>query len=175
MMKRFVTLSTLVFAAALASAQMNTIPATTATKHYRLTFVLAYPNGQRPQSYSVDVPVAAGQPGIATITMASGSTASTQATAQQTIQCTDVHESPTGLAASVSIAMDSEPSAPLPGSSEPIHHHLQFNKKFDVALDQPTRISEQMHFMKLNKGVATEAPMPSSAAPTQIKVTATEL
>jgi hypothetical protein len=68
--------------------------------------------------------------------------------------------------------MDSEPSAPLPGSSEPVQHHLQFNRKFDVALDHPTRIGKAMHFMKLDHGVATEAPMPPSAAAAQITVTA---
>jgi hypothetical protein len=175
MMKKLGTLSALLFAAGIGSAQMKPASATTTAKHYRLTFVLNYPNGKGPQSYSVDVPVASGQPGVAIISMASGSTGNSQATAQQTIQCTDVHESPTGLAASVSIVMDGEPSAALPDSSEPVHHHLQFNQRFDVALDRPTRISEEMHYMKLNHGVATEVPVPPSAAAPQITVMATEI
>jgi hypothetical protein len=50
-----------------------------------------------------------------------------------------------------------------------------FQRKIDVSLGTATVITEPMHFMKLNKGVATDAPMPTSAAPPQVSVTATEI
>jgi hypothetical protein len=42
-------------------------------------------------------------------------------------------------------------------------------------LDKPTRISEPLHYMTLNKGVATEAPMPADDATPQITVTVSAL
>ena len=173
-MKKLVMLGTLVFVSSLCSAQTKPTTTTAAPKQYRLTFTLSYPNGQPSQIYSVDVAVPAGQTGIANILAASGSTANPEVMERQTIYCNDVHESPTGIAASVAIATD-KVRPPLPGMTEPLHQHIEFNKKFDVALDKPTRISEPLHYMTLNKGVATEAPMPADDATPQITVTASAI
>ena len=173
-MKKLVMLSTLVFAAGVCAAQSQSAANPAPAKQYRLTFVLSYPNGQPSQSFSVDVAVPAGQTGIANILAASGPTASPEVTERQTIYCNNVHESPAGIAASVAIATD-KVRPPLPGMSEPLHQHMEFNKKFDVALDKPTRISEPLHYMTLNKGVATEAPMPADDATPQITVTASAI
>ena len=89
------------------------------------------------------------------------------------IQCTDVRESATGLAAKVTFAMDRVSKAPLPYSAEPLHHNLTFDRKIDLVLGKPTRITEEMQIKPLREG---DEAIPSRlpAAP-QITVTAAEM
>lgn len=154
MMKTRLTQLT-VFAAAMctispsiAHAQFNVAPA----KHYRLTFVLTYPEGTQPsQTFVVDVPVSRDRAGMATSSMASGLTAEPNSVIQENLQCTDVQESATGLAAKVAFSMDSI-GQPLPNSSEPLHHNLTFNRQIDVELGKTTRITDEMHARPLKPG-----------------------
>jgi hypothetical protein len=88
---------------------------------------------------------------------------------QQTLRCTEVRLSPTGLAAKVAFSMDSVSSEPLPGSDEPLHSQLTFERQIDVVLAKPTRITQEMHALPLSKG-DNKPP-----APPQITVTATEI
>lgn len=143
------------------------------TKHFRLTFVLTYPEGdQTPQSLVLDVPVLRDRPGMTGMSMASGSTGQTEGSITQTLQCTDVHESSTGLAAKVSFVAGSVSPAPS-GSTEPRHHQLTFERQIDVLLAKPTRITEQMHRTALKPGdEALAAQLPPAA---QITVTAIEM
>ncbi|MFT4112338.1 hypothetical protein [Silvibacterium sp.] len=141
-------------------------------KHYRLTFVLSYPEGkQAPQIFTLDVPVSPEHGGMAQSSTASGLTEEPQTVVQQTLQCMEVRESAKGVAANVSFTMDSVTPAPT-GSSEPRHHNLTFQRQVDVALNQPTRITNEMHIRPLKPG----DPVPKETAPApQITLTATEI
>lgn len=155
-------------------------PAVTATpsapaKHYRLTFVLTYPqdqqNGQQPsQSFVLDIPVTRERPGTSEMSVNSGLTGQLEGSVAEKMQCTDVQESPTGLAAQVTFAMDSVTKAPLPYSSEPLHHNLSFDRKIDLVLGKPTQITEEMQIRPLRKG--DEAIPGGLPAAPQITVTA---
>ena len=145
-----------------------------APKHYRLTFVLTYPQNQQPsQSFVLDVPVLADHPGMSGMSMASGPAGMVEGSMQENLQCTDVHASATGLAAKVNFVVDSVPSELLPGMTEPLHRHLVFERQIDVAIGKPTRITQEMHVQKLGKdtppALATPPPAP------QITVTAVEI
>ena len=144
-----------------------------APKHYRLTFILTYPQSQQPsQSFVLDVPVAVGRPGVSILSAAEGPDGQIAGSVQKLIRCTDVHASANGLAAKVDFVIGSA-SAPLPGSTEPVHHQMTFEKQIDVPLATPTRITNEMHMVSLRKGdpvpAATQPPAP------QITVTAVEL
>jgi hypothetical protein len=145
----------------------------TTIKHFRLTFVLSYPQGQQPsQSFVLDVPVMRDRSGMSGMSMAAGSTGEVVGSVQENLQCTDVQESATGLAAKVAFTMDSV-LEPLPNSTEPLHRQLTFNRQIDVALGKETRITNEMHVMPLGKADKA-SPNAPPAAP-QISVTAIEL
>lgn len=147
--------------------------ATHQTKHYRLTFVLNYPNGQQPsQTLVLDVPVTHDRPGMAKSATTSGLTGQPESSVQENLQCTEVQESATGLAVKVAFSMDSW-AQPLPGSTESIVHNLTFNRQVDLALGKPTRITEQLHAMPVGKN--GEAPANALPPEPQITVTAIEL
>jgi len=69
--------------------------------------------------------------------------------------------------------MDSVAADAVPGDAETVRQHFQFNKSSDVALNQPTRISEEMRYKTLHKGVATGVTLPPSKAAPHISVTVT--
>jgi len=143
------------------------------TKHYRLTFVLNYPKEQQPsQTFVLDVPVTHDRPGMAGSTTASGLTGDPESSVQENLQCTEVQESATGLAARIAFSMDSM-AQPLPGSTEPLHRNLTFNRQVDVALGKPTRITDELHIIPLGKGDGANANTLPPAP--QITVTAIEL
>ena len=148
-------------------------PASTQPKHYRLTFVLNYPHGRQPsQIFVLNVPVKQDHPGMAGSVTTSGLTGQPESSVQENLQCTDVKESATGLAAKVDFSMDSI-AMPLPGSSEPVHRNLTFNRQVDLVLGRPTRVTEELHVIPLGKGGEASA-NPLSPAP-QITVTAIEM
>lgn len=147
--------------------------AQTKPKHYRLTFVLTYPQGQQPsQSLALDIPVTQERPGMSDMSLTSGLTGQLEGSIAEKIQCSEVHESATGLAAKVTFAMDRVAKAPPPYSSEPLHHNLTFDRKVDLVLGKPTKITEEMHTAPLRKG---DDAIPNAAAPPQITVTAVEM
>jgi hypothetical protein len=153
-------------------------PAVTATpsaptKHYRLTFVLTYPQDQQPpQTFVLDIPVTRERPGTSEMSVNSGLTGQLEESVAEKIQCTDVQESATGLAAQVNFAMDSVTKAPPPYSNEPLHHNLSFDRKVDLVLGKPTQITNEMRPKPLRQGdEAVPGRLP--AAP-QITVTAVQ-
>ena len=156
--------------AGVCSAQLSTATAQTQAKHYRLTFVLSYGQGQQPsQTFVLDVPVTQDRAGMAGTSTVSGLTGDPAGNAQESLECTEVRESATGLAANVAFSMDSV-VAPLPGSAEPRHRNLTFRRQVDLVLGTPTRITEEMHVIPLGKGDAADsAKLPPAA---QITVTA---
>ena len=175
MIKLYAALLTLC-TAPLCAAQSSVAAAQTAPKHFRLTFVLSYPKGEQPsQSFVLDVPVTNGRMGMSGVNSAAGLTGQVEGSVQESLQCTDVQESATGLAARVSFDMDSV-RKPMPGSTEPVHSHLAFNRQIDLVLGKPTLITQEMHRRALrplgkgNDGVAGAPP----AAP-EITVTAIEM
>jgi len=156
------------------AAQTAATAAHPAAKHYRLTFVLAYPDGKLPsQSFALDVPLVPGRSSVSSMTASGASTGQPGGSYQENLQCLDIHETETGLAAKVDFSMDSVPLDPLPGITEPRHSQLVFERQIDVALGKPTLITNEMHRMPLKKGdeVYTNALPPAP----QITVTATEL
>ncbi len=143
-------------------------------KHYRLTFVLAYPDSKLPsQSFALDVPVVAGRSSVSSMTASGASTGQSEGSYRESLQCVDIHETETGLAAEVDFSMDSVPLEPLPGTTEPRHSQMVFERQFDVALGKPTLITNEMHRVPLKKGdeIYSNAMPPAP----QITVTATEL
>lgn len=104
--------------------------------------------------------------------MASGLTEEPNSVVQETLQCTDVQKSATGLEAKVSFSMDSI-GQPLPNSSEPLHHNLTFNRQIDVELGKTTRITDEMHVKPLKPG--DEAYTKTLPPAPQITVTAAAL
>jgi hypothetical protein len=145
--------------------------AQSAPKHYRLTFVLTYPEGKQPsQSLVLDVPVSAERAGISGMNLATGLTGQVEGSVQESLQCTEVKESATGLAVKVAFTMDSVTTDPLLSATEPVHHQMNFDRSIDLILGKPTRITEEMQRRVLGKtdpAVANALP----AAP-QITVTA---
>jgi hypothetical protein len=148
--------------------------AQSASKHYRLTFVLTYPEGTHaPQSLVLDVPVSSERAGMSGMSLATGLTGQVERSVQESLQCTDVKESETGLAAKVTFTMETVTSEPALSATEPIHHQLNFDRSVDLVLGKPTRITEEMQRRVLGKTDPTVAnALP--AAP-QITVTAVEM
>jgi len=89
---------------------------------------------------------------------------------EESLRCSNVRLTPTGVAVSVEFTADST-SGSLAGSIEPVHHHLTFNRKFEVAFGKPTPITKPMHLISLHNGNQDE-PRVIPASP-QISVTAT--
>jgi hypothetical protein len=142
-------------------------------KHYRLSFVLTYPQGQQPsETFVLNVPVTQGRPGMAGSSSASGLTGQQEGSVQESLQCTDVQESATGLAANVAFTLDSV-GEPIPGSTELRHHNMTFNRQIDLVLGKPTRITEELRVMQLGKGDGGHTAAPGPAP--QITVTAIEI
>lgn len=125
--------------------------AATQPKHYRLTFVLNYPDGQPSQIFVLNVPVKQDHPGMAGSVTTSGLTGQPESSVQENLQCTDVKVSALGLAAKVGFSMDSI-ALPLPGPAEPIHRNLTFNRQVNLVLGTPTRITEEPHAIPSGKG-----------------------
>lgn len=157
---------------ACAAQTPKSISSTGTVKHFRMTFVLSYPNTQQPsQIFVLDVPVAPVRPGVAIMNIGAGPTGQVEGSFVRTIQCTDVHESATGLAANVSFTEDSVPLEDLQGASESRHRRLDFERKIDVALAKPTRITGELQVHRLGKG-----PVPQTLPPApQITLTAVEM
>jgi hypothetical protein len=156
------------------STEMAMQPAQTTPKHFRLTFVLTYPQGGQPsQSFVLDVPVMHDRSGMSSMSLAAGTTGQLAGSMQENLQCTDVHVSSTGLAAKIAFTMHSVSSEPLPDSTEPLHRQLTFERQVDLVLGKPTPITEQMHVFPLGKE-NNLLPNTPPAAP-QITVTAVEM
>ncbi len=105
--------------------------------------------------------------------LTSGSTGQAEGSIAQSLECSDVRLSAAGLAATVAFNMDSISSEPLPGSNEPIRHHLTFERKIELELGKPTKITQEMHRIPLRKG--DPLPPAEQPGPPQISVTATEI
>jgi hypothetical protein len=151
-----------------------TQPVQNAVKHFRLIFVLSYPETQQPsQSFALDIPVTKSRPGESIMGVAAGSSGQEEGRVRESLQCTNVHQSVTGLAAKVSFAMNSVSPEALPGSTEAVHHNLTFEQQIDVALGTPTLITRPMHRIPLKKGDEVYAKSLPEAP--QITVTATEI
>ena len=152
----------------------------TPTKHFRLTFVLTYAQKQAQkqvqqasQVFVLDVPVMPDHPGISGMNLASGSVGQLEGSVQQSLQCTDVRESATGLAANIYYTADSISNKRIPGLTEPVHNRAAFQQQVNLELGKPTQITGELHRVPLSKGDALPPDTPSSAP--QITVTATEL
>ena len=155
------------------AAQLPAATAQTQARHYRLTFVLSYGQGQQPsQTFVLDVPVTQDRAGMAGTSTVSGLSGDPAGNVQESLECTGVRESATGLSANVAFSMNSI-AAPQTGSREPRDRNLTFKRRVDLALGTPTRITEEMHVIPLGKdSAAYAAKLP--AAP-QITVTAVAL
>jgi hypothetical protein len=161
--------------AGICTAQPTATPSSQPTpKHFRLTFVLTYPQGQQPsQSFVLDIPVTRERPGTSDLSFNAGLTGQLAGSVAEKIQCSEVQESATGLKAKVAFAMDSVTMAPPHYSSEPLHHNLTFDREIELVLGQQTKVTEEMHRVPLRKG---DDVIPSAApAPPQITVTAVEM
>jgi hypothetical protein len=142
-------------------------------KHFRLTFVLTYPQGHQPsQSFVLDVPVTQERSGTSGLNVTAGLTGQTEGSIQESLQCTDVKESATGLAGKVTFSMDTL-MEPAPNSTEPRHRQLTFDRKVDLVLGKPTRITKEMRKIPLRKG--DEALPNTLPLPPQITVTAIQM
>jgi hypothetical protein len=159
-------------AGSMAAAQST--PKPTPARHFRLSFVLTYPDSKQPsQTFVMDVPVLPGRPGTSSLNLSSGATGQVEGTTRESLQCTDVHESATGLAAKVNFTIETVAEDHLPDTDEPIHNQLTFERQIDLVLGKPARITEDMHARPLKQG--DEALMPLPPVPPQITVTATEI
>ncbi len=161
-------------AAGLSGAQS---PSTsTATKHYRLTVVLANPqNAATTQSFIFDVPVSANHAGQAEMNLSSGPADQAATAVRQSLKCTEVHASPAGLAAKVSYTIDSVSPEPMPGSTEHLVSHFVFEKQVDLPLAVATDITDIKSLKPLQPLGDTQGETSPRPAPLQITVTATEL
>lgn len=160
--------------AAICSAQTSTPRSPSmqpAQRHVRLTFVLTYPQGTQPsQTFALDVPVSGEAPGTASMILFSSPEGQPQNAVEESLRCSDVRFTPTGVAASVEFTTSSI-SGSLTGSTEPVHHRLMFNKKFEVAFGKATPITQPMRLISLHNGNQTDARI-VPASP-NISVTAT--
>ncbi len=104
------------------------------------------------------------------MSLVSGLAGQSTGSVEESLQCTEVRESATGLAAKIVFAMHTQVDENL---SEPIHHQLNFNREIDVALGSPTRITEEMHHIPLGK--SSEAYANALPAAPAITVTAEKL
>lgn len=137
-----------------AQPSLNNEPsAQTPSKQFRLTFMLTYPEGHHAmQSLVLEVPVGRDQPGIAKMTLSSGSMGQVEGSVAESLQCSDVHETATGLAAEVTFTMDRITPDGIGHSGEPLHHQLTFERKVDLVPGKETRITEPMHRVPLRAG-----------------------
>ncbi len=101
--------------------------------------------------------------------LSSGPTGEHENGAKQTLKCTDVHASKTGLAARVSYTMESVSPESMPGSTEHLVSRFVFEKQIELPLASPTEITDVRSLNPIN-GSGTPRP-----APLRITVTATEL
>jgi len=173
-MKRILSATLVLCAAGLCGAQS---PSTsTVAKHYRLAVVLANPqNAAATQSFVFDVPVSAGHSGQAEMNLTSGPADQAETAVRQTLKCTGVHASQSGVAAKVSYTMESVSPEPMPGSSEHLVSHFVFEKEVDLPLAVATEITDTKSLKPLQPlGDVHGEPTPRPA-PLQITVTATEL
>lgn len=158
-------------AAAVCAAQTNS--AATPIKHYRLSFVVSYAGSSQPiQSFTIDVPVAPGHPGISAVSFASSLTGG-PSPEHSTWQCSDVKESPTGLALKIDMTSDSEAPA-IPGLVSARHSHGAFQRQVDLVLNKATVVTKEMHVVPLGNTDPALAAAVARPAP-QITVTATEI
>jgi len=155
-------------------AQTPTQNSDSATKHYRLTFVVDSGQGEAgKQSFMLDVPVTPGKMGAARADLISSSDGDAQSVVQQFFQCSNVHASATGLA--LDIAMQSDREAPaIPSVISARHQHGQFQRTVDLQLGKPTQVTGEMHFRLLGNTDPALAEVLKQPAPT-ITVTAEAL
>jgi hypothetical protein len=136
---------------------------------YRLTFTISDPQQHNaPQSFVLDVPVSPDHPGTSSLSVSTGLTGQEEGSVEQTLQCTDVHASATGLAAKVAFTMHTV-LHPLPNSNEPLHRQMNFDRSVDLSLGKPTRLTGDGHVKPLKPSDL------SSPAPPQITVMVTKL
>lgn len=120
-----------------------------ATTHYRLMFVIDSGQGEAgKQSFMLDVPAVPGKMGAASVSLLSGSKGDPQSVVQQTVECTDVHPTATGLA--LHVAMQSDREAPaIPGLVSARHSHGEFQRTVDLEIGKPTVVTQEMHYRVL--------------------------
>ena len=139
-------------------------------KHYRLTVVVSL--GQVSpveQSFTLDVPVGPKGNGAAKISLVSGDTNDASSVVQQTLECSDVHVSATGL--HINMAMQSDREAPaIPGVVSSRHQHGDFNRQLDIALGTPTVVTSEMVLTPLGD---TDPALAAKLAPPAPKITIT--
>jgi hypothetical protein len=154
------------------STEMATQPAQTTPKHFRLTFVLTYPQGGQPQqSFVLDVPVTHERSGTSSMSLAAGPTVQLKEVCRKTssVPTCMIHRQvsqPRWPSACIACRQN---RCPIP----PLHHQLTFERQVDLALGEPTPITEQMHAIPLRKENKS-LPNTPPAAP-QITVTAVEM
>lgn len=143
-------------------------------KHYRLTFALSDPQTTHAlQTFTVEVPVSSDHRGMAEAVQTSMLAGDPDSTIKANLKFSEVHISEKGLAGDIALRVDSI-RAPLPGSTEQIHHNLTFNRQIDIELNKPTRITEEPRILSLKNGTAEHGgapPTPNS----QITLTITEI
>lgn len=163
----------LAYVLAITSAGMAQTPSNAVqvgVKHYRLTFVVTTgQNSAVEQSFTLDVPVSPGGSGAAKIDLVSGSTGDAQSLIQQSLECSGVHPSATGL--HVDIAMQSDREAPaVVGVVSARHQHGEFQRKVDLELGKPTVVTNEMHAIPLGD---TDPALAAALAPPAPKITVT--
>ena len=142
-----------------------------APKYYRLTFVLTYPGGQPSQSLAVDVPVTTARPGTSSINMVTGS-GQGEGSVSESIRCTEVRESPTGLAAAVAFTMEQVTTGAAAHLDEPLHRQVTVNRHLDLVLGKATPIIDTSKLKLLPQMAGEESSDNKTPAPPEITVTA---
>lgn len=163
----------LAFALAVSSIGLAQAPESP-VKHYRLTFLIDSGRGEAArQTFTLDVPVAAGKMGAAEISLISGSKGDAQSVVRQLFDCTDVHATSTGLG--LHIAMQSDGEAPaIPGLVSARHQHGEFQRTVDLEIGKPTVVTQPLQFRPLGNTDPALAEKLKQPAPT-ITVTAEAL
>ncbi len=160
-----------------AQSTPSAAPQTAATaRYFRLSFLLTYPDAHseaqpESQTLTVDVPVADGHPGVAAMSTLTGEAGTSQNSRAQTLKCTDVHRTLTGLAVQITFLADSVTLST--GAAEPRQGDLTFSRQVDVALRTPTTITNRLKLTYLKPGDEKLGTHPASAP--QITLTVTEL
>ena len=164
----------LVFASLLAVsltslATAQTPVATAEAKHYRLNVVVSLVrDSTTDQSFTLDVPVGPKGNGAAKISLISGDSSDASSLVQQTLECSDVHASATGLHINMAMQSDREAAA-IPGIVSSRHQHGDFQRQLDIALGTPTVVTNEMVLTPLGD---TDPALAAKLAP-RLKITIT--
>ena len=143
-------------------------------KHYRLTFVVKTGHGEAgKQSFMLDVPVAPEKMGAARASITSASEGDAQSLVQELLECSNIHESATGLALHIALQSDREAPA-IPGVISTRHQHGEFQRNVDLKLGEPTVVTQEMTPMVLGSTDPSLAEKLKQPTPT-ITVTADSL